>query len=418
MSRTAQPGRHSPPAITPSVSHPLAAGAGVHRSDGVWDGTTSSTRQPGQGPWTPKTDATAHRHQPRPPPRRTTTHMPTTDRAAARTNRVTVWDFAAIGLLAAVGFALSYDALRQMALAIHIRDQLAYLFPLIIDGFVAYSVRALLLLRTAPLTARAYVWLLFGTSTAASIWANTLHAVRLNQQALATGGPLHLSDTAVGVLSAISPLALAGAVHLGIHTTRHIRPAVQPNGEPVVRNPVPAPSSGTGRSPDDGRSAGPDQTVEARRTGPNRTVDEAAGLLQHADGPDGEGRLEPDPDPDGQFRSGRLSAGEDLPWTDPDRAEHARTDDTVDHEAAGQGPSGIAGQVPEPRPVGRPAGASLDELAGIAVRAWTDTGRLSRSVVRDAVRAQGLTLSDERLTAVMKMVRPDEPDGDGPAAGI
>ncbi|MFJ3790371.1 DUF2637 domain-containing protein [Kitasatospora sp. NPDC090091] len=341
--------------------------------------------------------------------------MPTTDRAA-RTSRVTLWDFAAIGLLAAAGFALSYDALRQMALAIHIRDQLAYLFPLIVDGFVAYSVRALLLLRTAPLTARAYVWLLFGTSTAASIWANTLHAVRLNQQALATAGHLHLSDTTVGVLSAISPLALAGAVHLGIHTTRHIRPVVQSNGEPVVRNSVPVPSSETGRSPDDGRSAGPDQTVEVHQTGPNRT----AGPLRPADGPDRDRcpGPDPEPEPDGQFRSDRPSAGEDLPWTDPDRAEHSRTDDTVDQEAAGQGPSGIAGQVPEPRPVGRPAGASLDELAGIAVRAWTDTGRLSRSVVRDAVRAQGLTLSDGRLTTVMRMVRPDEPDDDGPAASI
>ncbi|GAA1401606.1 hypothetical protein GCM10009639_44110 [Kitasatospora putterlickiae] len=343
--------------------------------------------------------------------------MPTTDRAA-RTSRVTVWDFAAIGLLAATGFALFYDALRQMALAIQIRDQLAYLFPLIIDGFVAYSVRALLLLRTAPLTARAYVWLLFGTSTAASIWANTLHAVRLNQLTPATAGHLHLSDTAVGVLSAISPLALAGAVHLGIHTTRHIRPVDQSNGEPVVRNSVPVPSSGTGRSPDDGRSTGPDQTVEVRQTGPNRTANRTAGPLRPADGPDRDRCPGPDPEPDGQFRSDRPSAGEDLPWTDPDRAEHARTDDTVVQEAAGQGPSGIAGPSPEPRPVGRPAGAPLEDLAGIAVRAWTDTGRLSRSVVRDAVRAQGLTLSDERLTAVMKMVRPDEPDDDGPAAGI
>ncbi|GAA2789859.1 DUF2637 domain-containing protein [Kitasatospora sp. CM 4170] len=292
----------------------------------------------------------------------------TTDRSA-RTSRVTVWDYAAIGLLAAAGFALSYDALRQMAIAIHVRGPLTYLFPLIIDGFVAYSVRALLLLRTAPLTARAYVWLLFGASTAASIWANTLHAVRLNQQTLATSGHLHLSDTAVGVLSAISPLALAGAVHLGIHTTRHTQPAV--HGMP--------------------------------------TVDAAPRVSEPS------GSLRPQERVDDPLPRGWSAVGDDLGWTVPGSVEHAWATDTVDNEAAGQRSCGNTAQPPAAKPAGRPPGVSLDELADIAVQAWTDTGRLSRSVVRDAVRAQGLTLSDERLTTVMKMVRPNELDDHAPA---
>lgn len=340
-------------------------------------------------------------------------HAPT--RRAAHSRRVTVWDYAAIGLLAATGFALSYDALRQMALAIHIRDELTYLFPLIIDGFVAYSVRALLLLRAAPLTARAYVWQLFGASTAASIWANTLHAVRLNQQTLTTTGHLHLSDTSVCVLSAISPLALAGAVHLGIHTTRHTRSAASPDGEAPVPIATSVPVPGSGRSPEDERSAGPDQTAAVRQTGLDRTADGTAVPTPSANGPDEDSRLAPAPDE--QFRSGRPSGDADRPWTEPDQAEQVRTDDTADGEAAGQGPSGMPERSPASRPAGRPPGASLDELADIAVRTWTGTGRLSRSVVRDAVRAQGLTLSDERLTTVMKMVRPDQPDDDGPATG-
>ncbi len=342
-------------------------------------------------------------------------HAPTSRATHAR--RVTVWDYAAIGLLAATGFALSYDALRQMALAIHIRDQLTYLFPLIIDGFVAYSVRALLLLRAAPLTARAYVWLLFGASTAASIWANTLHAVRLNQQTLPATGHLHLSDTSVCILSAISPLALAGAVHLGIHTSRHTRSAVPPDGEaPVpITTPVPVPAPDSEQSPEDERSAGPDQTGPDGQTEPDRTANGTAVPMPPVTGPDEDSRLAPAPD--GQFRSGRPSGDADHPWTEPDQAEQVRTDDTADGEAAGQGPRGMPGRSPASRPAGRPPGASLDELADIAVQTWTDTGRLSRSVVRDAVRAQGLTLSDERLTTVMKMVRPDEPDDDGPATG-
>ncbi|MGK5496715.1 DUF2637 domain-containing protein [Streptomyces sp. URMC 125] len=129
------------------------------------------------------------------------------------------WDRAAIVALGAAGCALSYDALQQMAVAIHVRGFLTYLFPLVIDGFIAYGVRALLVLATAPLRARLYVWLLFGTATAASIWANALHAVRLNQQTTHSG--LRLGDTVVAVLSTLAPLALAGAVHLYILITRH-----------------------------------------------------------------------------------------------------------------------------------------------------------------------------------------------------
>ncbi|WP_043267157.1 DUF2637 domain-containing protein [Streptomyces sp. CT34] len=132
---------------------------------------------------------------------------------------VGTWDRLAIVALGFAGCALSYDALQQMAVAIHIRGFLTYLFPLVIDGFIAYGVRALLVLAQAPWQARLYIWTLFGTATAASIWANALHAVRLNQQTTHSG--LRLSDTVVAVLSTLAPLALAGAVHLYILITRH-----------------------------------------------------------------------------------------------------------------------------------------------------------------------------------------------------
>ncbi|MFF3276926.1 DUF2637 domain-containing protein [Streptomyces chrestomyceticus] len=122
-------------------------------------------------------------------------------------------------LLGATGFALSYDALRQMAVAIHIRGLLTYAFPLVIDGFIAIGVGALLILRTAPPHSLLYVWTLVGIATGTSIWANALHAIRLNQQIRHTG--LHLDDVTVGALSAIAPLALAGAVHLYLVVRRH-----------------------------------------------------------------------------------------------------------------------------------------------------------------------------------------------------
>ncbi|MBZ9638619.1 DUF2637 domain-containing protein [Streptomyces sp. PSKA30] len=132
-----------------------------------------------------------------------------------------------VALVGTIGFALSYDALRQMAVAIHVRGILTYAFPLVIDGFIAIGVAALLILRTAPWRSRMYVWALVGIATITSIWANALHAVRLNQQAHTAG--FHLDDVTVGALSAIAPLALAGAVHLDLvirrHPTRHVEEA-------------------------------------------------------------------------------------------------------------------------------------------------------------------------------------------------
>ncbi|MFC8719676.1 DUF2637 domain-containing protein [Kitasatospora sp. NPDC057198] len=144
--------------------------------------------------------------------------MSTTTPTTTATVHVTGWDRTAVIALGATGFALSYDSLQQMAEAVHVRGLLTYLFPLIVDGFIAYSIRALLVMRDAPLRARAYVWLLFGAATGTSLWANALHAVRMNEQSTATG--LRLTDTVVAVLSTIAPLASAGAVHLYILLAR------------------------------------------------------------------------------------------------------------------------------------------------------------------------------------------------------
>ncbi|MER6254044.1 DUF2637 domain-containing protein [Streptomyces sp. NPDC001584] len=215
-------------------------------------------------------------------------------------SRATAWDHAAILALGAAGCALSYDALQQMAVAIHIRGFLTYLFPLLIDGFIAYGVRALIILRGAPFRARLYVWALFGTATAASTWANALHAVRLNQQS--ASGTLRLSDLTVGILSTLAPLALAGAVHLRILITRE---------------------------------------------------------------------------------------------TGSEAAATARAPAVVDEEPKPQAPGG------------RPADAPLDRIVEIGRIAAAQQGRLSRAVVRQAVKDEGLKLGGERLTDAMSILRPE-----------
>ncbi|MFF9785055.1 DUF2637 domain-containing protein [Streptomyces nigrescens] len=180
------------------------------------------------------------------------------------TSSVGHWDRAAILLLGAAGCALSYDALQQMAIAIHVRSWLTYLYPVVIDGFIAYGVRALILSRTAPLRARLYVWALFGTATAASIWANSLHAIRLNQATTASGAGLRLGDVTVGVLSTLAPLALAGAVHLYILISRHIGPEADHQQPEATHGPTLRQRLLRGRR---GRTGGPTQpSVPSLRT--------------------------------------------------------------------------------------------------------------------------------------------------------
>jgi hypothetical protein len=56
---------------------------------------------------------------------------------------------------------------------------------------------------------------------------------------------------------------------------------------------------------------------------------------------------------------------------------------------------------------GRPAGATVEELAEIGRIAAAEEGRLTRVIVRKAVEDKGLTVSSKRLTEVMDILRPE-----------
>ncbi|CDR10484.1 DUF2637 domain-containing protein [Streptomyces iranensis] len=307
--------------------------------------------------------------------------------------RITGWDRAAIIALGAAGCALSYDALQQMAVAIHIRGPLTWIFPLVIDGFIGYGVRALLVMRTASLAARCYVWLLFGTATAASIWANALHAVRLNDQT--GGGGLRLGDVTVGVLSTLAPLALAGAVHLYILIAR--RAAAQ-SGHPATQETSVMAGVRTERV-----TAGtPDTSIGGDTAWPvtgHRSPALSAGV------PDRRAAIRPGPD----------TPGPDAPSDEPVTESEA----TPEHESRGTDLGGEPGArsshptpaTPAPGPDEEPGAAEsatageADELLPIARRAVTDAGKLTRKVVADAIRGQGRPLSNHRLTELMQQLR-------------
>ncbi|MER7851422.1 DUF2637 domain-containing protein [Streptomyces bacillaris] len=278
-----------------------------------------------------------------------------------------LWDRLAIVVLGLAGCALSYDALQQMAVAIHIRGYLTYLFPLVIDGFIAYGVRALLVLSGAPLRARLYIWVLFGTATAASIWANSLHAVRLNQQTAHTTG-LRLGDTVVAILSTLAPLALAGAVHLYILITRH-HPGAEAAGATTAAE-----------SEEQNTGQGPASAPAADRT---RPADRLVGGADHGHGPIPEAGPasvgHPDPHSCGPARATDLGTGPVPADHEDPAADHRR--DSASQQAASpdaatadqrtsDGPRGIDND----GRTGKTPGESADSSHGLAEHDRADHG--------------------------------------------
>ena len=80
-----------------------------------------------------------------------------------------------VAFLAAGSFALSYDALHQLAVANHVPRPLAWMWPLIVDGFIIVASLAVL---HAILTRRAptYPWLLVIAFSTTSVTFNIVHA--------------------------------------------------------------------------------------------------------------------------------------------------------------------------------------------------------------------------------------------------
>ncbi|MEU2525074.1 DUF2637 domain-containing protein [Streptomyces sp. NPDC013087] len=326
--------------------------------------------------------------------------------SAPKTAHISGWDRAAVVALGGAGCALSYDALQQMAVAIHIRGFLTYLFPLVIDGFIAYGIRALLVLRNAPLRARLYVWALFGTATAASIWANALHAVRINQDTVAGTG-LRLGDAVVAVLSTIAPLALAGAVHLYILIARGpVTDADRQNlGEPghlgqtdrgeaieVTR---------TDRAGQQRPAVGqvePGQSVTALTdrsvTGDSTPAANGQSVTDHHN------RKHGAPDLPGQVDKGRTGADR------PDGA--APVGDGQGSPAAVSAPPVTSPPVTDRATQltgDRRPDPDTEELLKIARSAVRAEDKLTRKVVAQAIRGQQIPLSSDTLTALMAQLR-------------
>ncbi|MFI1761940.1 DUF2637 domain-containing protein [Streptomyces sp. NPDC020800] len=338
---------------------------------------------------------------------------------------MTAWDRSAIILLGAAGFAFSYDALRQIALAIHARETLSFLFPVFIDGFIAYGVRAIVLLRHERFAARFYAWVLFLSATGASLGANALHAITLNDSPAAGRSALHLADGVVGVLSMLAPLALAGSVHLYILMARTAERAV-PDGTETGPGPVreetptlerfavepgPRPLKSPGQTAPRPLQGGPSapvgppapavdlRKVAARPEGP-------AGVAGAASSPS----AEPD---DGQTDDGTADGpGPDSPGQGPTTGPSSAADPSapaaVRDAADGEGPSVPDG--PEGSQDREADDDWLTELLPIAQAACDRAGRISREVVGDAVRKRQ-AISNDRLGVLLTRLKEADAEG-------
>ncbi|WP_435128756.1 DUF2637 domain-containing protein [Actinacidiphila sp. bgisy144] len=334
--------------------------------------------------------------------------------SAPTTALVTGWDRLAVIVLGGAGCALSASALMQMAIAIHIRPNLCWLFPLVVDGFIAYGIRALLVLRTAPLRARLYVWTLVGTATGVSVWANALHAVRLNDQAPSAGG-LQLGDTVVAYLSTVAPLALAGAVHLyiliargpGNRSERIGRADRAGHDQAGQRSPHPAQVSAgqpVSAPTDPSRVTANPPTATARSlTRAGDRADDGRPVTGHQDtGVRGKQGTDLGGQPDsGPAVSGRPDAT--APVTARPVSHPPVTDWPVTRAPVSDR---------EPRRAGdRRPDPDTEELLEIARSAVKAQDKLTRQVVAQAIRGQRIPLSSNTLTALMAQLREqrDEP---------
>lgn len=85
--------------------------------------------------------------------------------------------------LASGAFILSFDALHALALASAIDENIAWLWPLIIDGFIVTATIAIFALRGRGKGTSRYIWAMLMLFALISVFGNSIHAVN-NQNLL------------------------------------------------------------------------------------------------------------------------------------------------------------------------------------------------------------------------------------------
>jgi Protein of unknown function (DUF2637) len=132
-------------------------------------------------------------------------------------DRIQTVTTAGVATLAVGAFLLSYDALHQLARTSHVHAPLAWLWPLIVDGFILVASLAVLEAIHTGQRARS-PWMLVLAFSSLSVTFNVLHAPH---------------DLVAQIVAAIPPLALVMSfellmrqIHHRLQQARHIQPSI------------------------------------------------------------------------------------------------------------------------------------------------------------------------------------------------
>src|SRR5690625_1893021 len=148
-----------------------------------------------------------------------------------------------VALLAIGAFTLSFDALRALAELAGVNAQIAWLWPLIVDGFIVIATGAAVMLRDSGWRVSWYPWATLVLFAAVSVAGNALHATsHADLDAV--------SVTVASLVSAVPAVALLLASHLLVVLLSNATPAraaqITERDRPAEQHPTPARAAGTG----------------------------------------------------------------------------------------------------------------------------------------------------------------------------
>lgn len=158
-------------------------------------------------------------------------HVTSRHRLTATALGVLAGTVAGAGTIAvtSAGFALSFDAIRAVGAAAHLRPSLTWLLPVCVDGAMAVSAVCAVVLKRMG-RGNIYPWSVVVIGAVISIAANALHAYQ-------RGGDVPLPVGWAMAASAVPALLLALSVHLVVILAEAVR---QAGSEPTEASARPA----------------------------------------------------------------------------------------------------------------------------------------------------------------------------------
>lgn len=123
-------------------------------------------------------------------------------------------------VIAFLAFWLSFTALRDLAALAGVPAELAWIWPLIVDGVILEATISVVALRDAPIAARRYAWVLLIGGAGVSVAANITHAVVV--------ADARVPATIAALVASVPPLVLLAMTHLSVVLARHRTPTTAP----------------------------------------------------------------------------------------------------------------------------------------------------------------------------------------------